>query len=162
MIILVNAKLGSQTKKAEYRFINDALVYAYDGIMRIEEREIKKSKFKDITVKELNLVHTIGLHDRKTTSQVAHLLKLSKGTLTANLNTLEKKGYIVRIANQQDHRVINLGLTNKGRLLYRAHEAFHRKMVKAFLSGFDDSNVDLIKEALINLEKFIDKVDSET
>ncbi len=142
-------------------FINESLINVYDSIMRIEESEIRKSRFKDITAKEVHLVHTIGLHDRKTTSEVAHILKLSKGTLTANLNNLERKGYVMRIANQEDHRIINLGLTSKGRLLYRAHDAFHKLLVKRFLRGFDDDDIRLIKQAMVNLEDFIDEVSAK-
>ena len=83
--------------KKDTDFINESLINVYDSIMRIEESEIRKSRFKDITAKEVHLVHTIGLHDRKTTSEVAHILKLSKGTLTANLNNLERKGYVIII-----------------------------------------------------------------
>ena len=147
--------------KKDFNFINDSLINVYDSIMRIEESELRKSRFKDITAKEVHLVHTIGLHDRKTTSQVARILKLSKGTLTANLNTLERKGYVMRIANQEDRRIINLGLTSKGRLLYRAHDAFHRLLVERFLKGFDDDDIRLIKQAMINLEDFIDEVSAK-
>ncbi len=144
--------------KSEYNFISDALIDIYDQIMRIEESEIKRSRFKDITAKELHLVHTIGLHDRKTTSEVAEILRLSKGTLTANLNTLERKGYITRIANQKDHRIINLALTSKGRLLYRAHYAFHRQLVETVLKNFEGPDIKKMKQALINVEEFIDGV----
>ncbi|AEB73920.1 MarR family winged helix-turn-helix transcriptional regulator [Lentilactobacillus buchneri] len=147
--------------KKDTDFINESLINVYDSIMRIEESEIRKSRFKDITAKEVHLVHTIGLHDRKTTSEVAHILKLSKGTLTANLNNLERKGYVMRIANQEDHRIINLGLTSKGRLLYRAHDAFHKLLVKRFLRGFDDDDIRLIKQAMVNLEDFIDEVSAK-
>ena len=147
--------------KKDYDFINESLINVYDSIMRIEESEIRRSRFKDITAKEVHLVHTIGLHDRKTTSQVAHILKLSKGTLTANLNTLERKGYVMRIANQEDHRIINLGLTSKGRLLYRAHDAFHKLLVQRFLKGFDNDEIHLIKQAMVNLEEFIDEVSAK-
>lgn len=147
--------------KKDTDFINESLINVYDSIMRIEESEIRKSRFKDITAKEVHLVHTIGLHDRKTTSEVAHILKLSKGTLTANLNNLERKGYVMRIANQEDHRIINLGLTSKGRLLYRAHDAFHKLLVKRFLRGFNDDDIHLIKQAMVNLEDFIDEVSAK-
>ena len=55
--------------KDDYNFISEALIDIYDQIMRIEESEIRKSRFKDITAKELHLI-PIGLHDRKTTSEV--------------------------------------------------------------------------------------------
>lgn len=147
--------------KADYNFISDALVDIYDQIMRIEESEIRKSRFKYITAKELHLVHTIGLHDHKTTSEVARILRLSKGTLTANLNNLERKGYITRITNQQDRRIINLALTSKGRLLYRAHYAFHRKLVEQCLKGFDGPAIKKMKQALINVEDFIGEVSAK-
>lgn len=147
--------------KDDYNFISEALIDIYDQIMRIEESEIRKSRFKDITTKELHLIHTIGLHDRKTTSEVSRVLKLSKGTLTANLNNLEKKGYIIRMINQQDRRIINLGLTSKGRLLYRAHYAFHRQLVESCLKGFDGSDIRKMRQALVNVEKFIDEVSSK-
>ena len=137
--------LQSDEIKKDFNFINDSLINVYDSIMRIEESELRKSRFKDITAKEVHLVHTIGLHDRKTTSQVARILKLSKGTLTANLNTLERKGYVMRIANQEDRRIINLGLTSKGRLLDRAHDVFARLLVVRFLKGFGLSVVHSIE-----------------
>ncbi len=70
--------LQSDEIKKDFNFINDSLINVYDSIMRIEESELRKSRFKDITAKEVHLVHTIGLHDRKTTSQVARILKLSR------------------------------------------------------------------------------------
>ena len=85
-------------------------------------------------------------------------MRLSKGTLTANLNNLERKGYISRIRNQRDRRIINLVLTSKGRLLYRAHYAFHRKLVEQCLKGFDGSDIKKMKQALMNVEDFIGEV----
>jgi DNA-binding MarR family transcriptional regulator len=77
--------------------------------------------------------------------------------LTSSVNTLVKRGYVERIRNQQDRRVINLTLTSKGRLLYRAHDAFHRQLVKSFLIGMDENDMPLIKRALTNLQNFVDE-----
>ncbi|KRM61846.1 transcriptional regulator [Paucilactobacillus vaccinostercus DSM 20634] len=141
----------------DFLFINDSLVEIFDKILRIEERELRKSRFKDITINELHLVHAITLHEQKTTSAVAHELHLSKGSLTSSVNMLVKRGYVERIRNQQDRRVINLTLTSKGRLLYRAHDAFHRQLVKSFLIGMDENDMPLIKRALTNLQNFVDE-----
>lgn len=146
---------GKQPDQLEYKFIKDALVDVYDNILRIEKHELKRSSFQDISASDIHLIHTIGLHDRKMISAVARELHLSKGTLTTNLKTLERKGYVVRIPNQTDHRVVNLGLTSKGRLLYRAHDATHQQLVKSFLTNLDEDEVLVIKKALINLEKFL-------
>lgn len=141
--------------KTDFRFINDALVDVYDHIMRIEEESLRKSTFRDVSVKEIHLIHAISLHGQKTSSEVANELRLTKGTLTTNVKTLERKGYVNRINDEQDHRVTRLTLTNKGRLLYRAHDAFHRQIVTSFLKGMDEAEVTVIKRALTNLENFL-------
>lgn len=150
-------KTSEAARKQDQNYINNALVDVYDNIMRFEEQQIRGSRFRDINARELHIVHAIGLHDHKTTSQVAREFRMSKGTLTAHLNNLERKGYIERHRNPDDRRVINLGLTSKGRLLYRVHDAFHRRLVNSFLAGMDDDDQQLIKQALMNLEEFLDE-----
>ncbi|AQW21648.1 MarR family transcriptional regulator [Lentilactobacillus curieae] len=147
-----------EEEHSDFKFISDSMIDIYDSIMRIEESEIRKSRFKDVTAKELHLIHAIGLHAHKTTSEVANYLKLSKGTLTANINTLERKGYVKRVPNQVDRRIINLELTDKGRILFRAHSAFHSALVKSVLDGFSDDNVEIIEQVLKRLLGFIDEV----
>ena len=44
-----------------YQEINDALYNTYYGINRIEEEELKKSQFKDLTVKELHAIDAITM-----------------------------------------------------------------------------------------------------
>ena len=150
-------KTSEAARKQDQNYINNALVDVYDNIMRFEEQQIRGSRFRDINARERHIVHAIGLHDHKTTSQVAREFRMSKGTLTAHLNNLERKGYIERHRNPDDRRVINLGLTSKGRLLYRVHDAFHRRLVNSFLAGMDDDDRQLIKQALMNLEEFLDE-----
>lgn len=150
-------KASVDIKREDFKFINDALVDVFDRILRIEESELRKSQFKDVTINELHLVHAITLHEHKTTTAVANELHLSKGSLTSSVNTLVRRGYVMRIRNQQDRRVINLGLTSKGRLLYRAHDAFHSQLVKSFLNGMDEDDLPLVKKAVVNLRNFLDE-----
>ena len=63
-----------------YQEINDALYNTYYGINRIEEEELKKSQFKDLTVKELHAIDAITMYDHLTVSQVADKLHLSRAT----------------------------------------------------------------------------------
>ncbi|KRN04029.1 MarR family winged helix-turn-helix transcriptional regulator [Holzapfeliella floricola] len=145
-------------KKAEHDFINEALANVYDNILRIEEKELKKSSFSDITVKEVHLVHAISLHEPKSASQIAKKMHLSRGTLTVNLRNLERKGLIHRTKNSQDQRVTDITLTKRGRVLYRAHNAFHSKMVDRFLAGFNLDELKVVKHALVNLQDFLDEL----
>lgn len=138
-----------------YREINDALYNTYYGINRIEEEELKKSRFKDLTVKEMHAIDAITIHSNLTLSQVANKLHLSRATITATVDRLVRKGYVERIRDEKDRRVIHLKLTKKGRLLYRAYHAYHNMMVKSFLQNLDEKELKTIYQAFTNLEKFV-------
>ena len=130
-----------------YQVINDALEKIYADIVWIEESELRKSVFSDITIKEM--------YDHQTASQVAKKLHLTPGTLTATIDRLCRKGYAERIRGNDDRRIIRIGLTKKGRLVYRAHDAFHRMMVKSFLKDLNPDEIKTIEKAIHNLEDFL-------
>ena len=138
-----------------YQEINDALYNTYYGINRIEEEELKKSRFKDLTPKELHAIDAIGMHKSPTASQVAPKLHLTRATITSTVDRLVKKGYALRIRDQKDRRVVRLELTHKGRLLCRAYHAYHNMMVKSFLQNLDEDELKTIYQAFTNLEKFV-------
>ena len=91
--------------------INNLLSTVYSDIMKVEERELRKSEFKDISLRALHAIDAI---------------------------------------------IIRLGLTSRGRLIYRAHDSFHRHMVKKFIAGFDNEQVAIIERALLNLRAFLE------
>ena len=137
------------------RYINDALVQIYSGILWIEEKELKKSRFNDLKIKEMHAINAISMYNHKTASEVARELHLTPGSLTATIDRLVKKGYVERIRGNDDRRVIRLGLTKKGRLMYRAHDAFHHKMVEGFLKDTTPEELQVIEKAIKNLENFL-------
>lgn len=140
-----------------YQKISDVLVKIYANILRIEENELRKSQFNNLTIQEMHAITAISMYDHKTASEVAKELHLTPGTLTSTINRLTKKGYVERIRSDSDRRIVRLGLTRKGRVEYRAHAAFHEKLVKDFLKGFNDEEVNVIHRALRNLEDFMDE-----
>lgn len=141
----------------EEQRINDKLVGVYNNIVQIEEIELKKSQFKDLSIKEIHTINAIGMYHRKTSSQVAQALNVTPGTLSVSINNLVRKGYAERIRSEDDRRIIHLGLTRKGRLMYRVHQAFHRKMVQSFLRGLNEPEVQMVERALDNLQYFLDQ-----
>lgn len=142
--------------KDKMQRINRLLTTVYTDIMRVEERELKKSDFKDISVKEMHAIDAITMYDHKTSSQLAEELMITPGTVTTMVNNLVRKGYVVRIHGDDDRRIVRLGLTRKGRLVYRAHDLFHRQMVAKFIENFDENQVEIIEHALLNLRAFLE------
>ncbi|WP_439425247.1 MarR family winged helix-turn-helix transcriptional regulator [Oenococcus alcoholitolerans] len=146
---------------SKIRRISSMLISVYNEILQVEERYLRKSQFRDISVKEVHTIDAITMYDHKTTTAVARQLKLSPGTVTASIDNLVRKGYVVRLQSNDDRRVIRLGLTRKGRLIYRAHESFHRHMTESFIEGMDDDQVDLIEKSLLNLRAFLEITDDK-
>lgn len=141
----------------DFQEINRGLVSVYHGIIYLEETKLAQSDFKDLTIKEMHAIEAISMYHQYTISEVANSLHLTPGTMTAMADRLIYKGYVERVRDQNDRRVIRLKLTNKGRIFYRAHRAFHKKMVHEFLNGMDETEVKAIKKAIHSLESFIDE-----
>ena len=138
------------------KYIDEAMKRVYADIVWIEENELRKSSFNDLSIKEIHAIIAITMYDHQTASEVARKLHLTPGTLTTTVDRLVKKGYVRRIRGEDDRRIIRLGLTKKGRLVYRAHDAFHRQMVRSFFKDLDPAEVKTIEKAIRNLEAFLE------
>ncbi len=135
--------------------INNLLVEVFNDILVIEESELKKSQFKDLSITEMHTIEAIGMYKKKTTTEVANELSITVGTLTIAINRLVKKGYVERIRSEDDRRVVKLGLTKKGKLIFRVHQHFHREMIKAVIEGMDGEQSSALLKALDNLHNFL-------
>ncbi|MCA9765774.1 MAG: winged helix-turn-helix transcriptional regulator [Carnobacterium sp.] len=138
--------------------INAYLITIFNEIIMIEENALQGSTFKDVSIKEMHTIEAIGMDHINTTSEVAKKLAITAGTLTVSVNNLVKKGYVERIRSEKDRRVVRLGLTNKGRLLYRVHDKFHRNMVNETITGMKEEEAAILIKGLRNLHSFLDEI----
>ncbi len=146
---------GRWNMEPDLKTVNDYLVSVFNDILTIEESELKKSQFKDLSITEMHTIEAIGMYKKKTTSEVAKELSITVGTLTTAINKLVRKGYVERIRSEDDRRVVKLGLTKKGKLLYRVHQHFHREMVKNILDSMATNEQQALLAALKNLHDFL-------
>jgi DNA-binding MarR family transcriptional regulator len=54
-----------------------------------------------------------------------------------------------------DRRIVNVSLSNKGKLAYRIHEKFHLDMVKAIMNDFNPEEEEILLVALDKLNKHL-------
>ena len=90
-------------------------------------------------------------------SEVAQLLSITVGTLTTAVGHLERKGYVERKKQKEDKRVVLVSLTDKGELVFKLHERFHKNMVHQIISGIDDNQREVLIAGLSRLNKFFKK-----
>ena len=77
------------------------------------------------------------------------------GTLTISMNSLVKKGYVMRERSEEDRRVVFIRLTEKGKRAYYHHEAFHREMIEAVVKGLAEDEKEILVTSLTQLKRFL-------
>lgn len=109
----------------KYGILNEVLVRLFRDIMDIEEKAIITPEFKDITNNDMHVIEAIGTGAPKNMSSIARELSVTVGTLTIAMNSLVKKGYVVRERGQEDRRVVYISLSDRGRKAFEHHARFH-------------------------------------
>lgn len=98
------------------KLINDILVDLFKNILDIEEQALKDRGIIDLSMNEMHTLEAIGYEDVKTMSETAGNLKITLGTLTTSVNRLVKKGYVQRLQDEKDRRIVLIKLTDKGQV----------------------------------------------
>ena len=137
-----------------YEMFHEVLVKLFNDIMNIEAKAIITPEFRDITNNDMHVIEAIGVGEPKNMSTIAKLLSVTVGTLTIAMNSLVKKGYVIRERGKEDRRVVYISLSEKGLRAYRHHEEFHRQMIEAVLENLTEDETESLVKALAKLERW--------
>lgn len=147
-------------KNSQYNSgINIILVNLFNHVMEVEGRSVITEEFKDITSNDIHIIEAVGIDEPLKMSDIAKKLGVTVGTLTTNMNGLEKKGYIIRNRCDKDKRVVYIILTERGKKAYYHHKDYHKKMIRAAVEGLDDKEKRLLYDCLLKLDKFFSTED---
>ena len=136
------------------RGLNEMLVNLFNHVMDVESQAVITEEFKDITNNDMHIIEAVGIDAPRNMSEIAKRLCVTVGTLTTNMNGLEKKGYIIRERSTEDKRVVLVTLTERGRKAFFHHRDFHKNMIKSVVVGLDEDEKRLLYRCLIKLDKF--------
>ena len=139
--------------------LNELLVNLFNSVMDTEAKAVITSDFKDITENDMHIIEAVGIEDARKMTDIARRLSVTVGTLTVNMNSLEKKGYIVRERSTKDKRVVEVTLTERGRKAFFHHRDFHKAMIKAAISGLDTEEREALVSCLSKLDIFFKTYD---
>lgn len=136
------------------RGLNEMLVNLFNHVMDIESQAVITEEYKDITNNDMHIIEAVGVEEPRNMSDIAKRLGVTVGTLTTNMNGLEKKGYILRQRSDTDKRVVYITLTERGRKAFFHHRDFHKDMIKSVVVGLDDDEKRLLYRCLVKLDNF--------
>lgn len=136
--------------------LNEMLVSLFNHVMDVEAQAVITKEYEDITNNDMHIIEAVGIEEPRNMSDIAKRLGVTVGTLTTNMNGLEKKGYIVRERSDKDKRVVYVTLTERGRKAFFHHRDFHKNMIKSVVVGLDDDEKRLLYRCLVKLDAFFE------
>ena len=137
-----------------YKMINQTLVSLINEIWELEEKAIITDEFKDLTNNDMHVIEAVGLGDGSNMSSIARKLNITVGSLTTAMNSLVKKGYVVRARGKEDRRIVYISLSDKGRRAYEHHAEFHRQMIDSIKEELTPQELDILYQALTKLNRW--------
>lgn len=141
--------------------LNEILVRLFRDIMDIEEKAIITQEFKDLTNNDMHVIEAIGLDEPKNMTSIARELSVTVGTLTIAMNSLVKKGYVIRERGKEDRRVVYIALSEKGRKAYEHHAEFHKEMIRGISEELNEEEQKVLIHALTKLDRWFRQKERE-
>jgi DNA-binding MarR family transcriptional regulator len=91
-------------------------------------------------------------------SDIGKRLYISKPYMTVLIDTLIDDGYVERLPDPGDRRVINIAITQRGKKHLREGSAIFKNELKAILSKLDETDLEELCSSLKNLRRILEKV----
>lgn len=153
-------KAEKGTRVDSYGTLNEVLVNLFRDVMEIEQRALESSEFQDLTNNDMHVIEAIGIQEPKNMSTIARTLSVTVGTLTIAMNSLVKKGYVIRQRGQTDRRVVYISLSEKGKAAYQHHARFHQEMIQSVVELLTEDELAALTKALTCLDHWFREKDN--
>ncbi|MEG0526154.1 MarR family winged helix-turn-helix transcriptional regulator [Amedibacillus sp. YH-ame10] len=133
--------------------LNELLVDLFNHILLIEEKNLRDHGVT-LSMTEVHILENIEKSESKMMSAIAKRLMVTQGTLTVSTSKLVKKGYVERLKDEKDKRIVRLQLTDKANHVLEEHSRFHDEMIEKLLNELElDKEQELI-QSLRNIMEF--------
>lgn len=110
--------------------LNQLMPELLRGFLRRETDEIVRC---NVTLPQFIILNFLADRGQVKMSEVAHFLQVSTAAATGNIDRLVKAGYVLRVFEPQDRRIIKVGLTPRGaRTVQRINQQKKRLIVDVF------------------------------
>ena len=110
--------------------INEIMPMMMKEFARIQPAEIYKGK---VTLPQLLILQHLSAGESLRMTDIANFMKVSTAATTGIVERLVRSGYVVRVFNQDDRRIVKIKITAKGlALMKRLSNDRRRVMIEIF------------------------------
>jgi DNA-binding MarR family transcriptional regulator len=114
------------------------------NIFSVEEDVKTAYSFSDLSITQMNYLETIAKLDNPSVSELATALRLTKSTVSINLDKLIEKEYIRKVQSDKDKRVTYLYLTTKGEQVNELHDEVHKQIALSFSEKLNPTELEIL------------------
>ena len=132
--------------------ISKQLVEIFENVMQVEHEFVNTNVGKKLSMSEIHTISAVGSDMLCSMGEIAEKLHI-----TVAINNLVHKGYVERYKSEKDRRIVKLGLTKQGKVIFSAHEAFHKNLVDAMIEDLSEEEQVVVSKAMLNLKGFVDR-----
>lgn len=133
------------------------IFFQFQAKLQFFEREyLRKFGIDDVTPNEVKVLYIIGISNTKSMSEIADALKITRGTLSITVDSLVKKGYVIRTRNKQDRRVIILYLTEKAIGIIKQYGKFFENLLLTLANDLEIEKLFVFEEIFAKLNLIIE------
>ena len=108
--------------------ISKQLVEIFENVMQVEHEFVNTNVGKKLSMSEIHTISAVG------------------SDMLCSMGEIEK-----------DRRIVKLGLTKQGKVIFSAHEAFHKNLVDAMIEDLSEEEQVVVSKAMLNLKGFVDR-----
>ncbi len=139
----------------ESKTINNLLVHLFNDILRIEEEALRIPPYENLSMSEFHVIQAVcHIENNNSMSTIAEALHITVGSLTVAVNTLIKKGYLVKKRWDKDKRVVLVSPTPLGLEVTKHHDAFHKEMTQSIVSYLPENQLALLIDTLKGIDAY--------
>ena len=136
--------------------LNGLLMNTFHDILKLVENSLAKASANKLSINEMHLLEAIakGKDEGRSITDIARELSITLPSVTAAVNKLVKKNYVIKGKHEADKRLVIVFLTHEGKRAEALHRLYHRAMVNAASQGLNDEEKDALLKGLTKLHNF--------
>ncbi|WP_256975988.1 MarR family winged helix-turn-helix transcriptional regulator [Paenibacillus sp. MY03] len=96
----------------------------------------------ELTVDQFNMIRFLQFNGRSTPSELAEVFGVGKSSITAIISRLSDKGFIRRLSEESDRRIVILTLTEEGKRLCESIDARVEAMLADIMNHFEEEEAE--------------------
>ncbi|MEJ8307135.1 MarR family transcriptional regulator [Saccharibacillus sacchari] len=123
---------------------------AYKNVM---DRAVKDMKRHGLSPSEFTILEVLYNKGRFPLQQIGEKILITSGSVTYNIDKLEKRELLRRVPSPSDRRVIYAEITDQGRELFDAIFPEHAAEVHRIMSGLSEEETEMASMLLKKLGK---------